>query len=380
VRVAFVFPHATTGGAEAYLAAVMDRLGPEWIAGVAVLRDGPFVAQLRSSGAAPLVVDTPARPLAILRSARELRRWDALRGADVVHANGLKAGLIAGLACLGRRPPVVWMKHDLAGSGLLSFVVALLSREVVAVSAAAGAGVPRPLRKRVRVVYDGLPDHRPEAATGRADACRLLDCDPDAEIVVHVGRLCPGKGQAETIAIAVDVLAERPAARFLLLGEEDPSYPGYRAELLSRIRSLELDRRVVLAGHRDDAVALIAGADLLVAPSVRDPAYGWSEGFGLAAAEAMWVGTPVVAYANGSLPEVLDGAGIVVPEGDRPALASAVAALLANDSRRAELAGAGTRLARSRYRIEDAVEALRSRYRALAAGTARSGSRPARRA
>lgn len=380
MRVAFVFPHATTGGAEAYLARVMDRLGPDWIAGVAVLRDGPFVAELRGRGADPLVIDTPARPLAMLRSALELRRWEAVRGAEVVHANGLKAGLIAGLACVGRRPPVVWMKHDLAGSGPLSFIVALLSREVVAVSSAASAGVPRPLRRRVGVIYDGLPDHRPDAAAGRAEACRLLACDPDAEVIVHVGRLCPGKGQAETIAVAGDVLAERPRARFLLLGEEDPSYPGYRSELLARLRSLGLEGRVVLAGHRDDAVALIAGADLLVAPSVRDPAYGWSEGFGLAAAEAMWVGTPVVAYANGSLPEVLDGAGIVVPEGDRSALARAVAALLADASGRAELASAGTRLAHSRYRIDDAVEALRSRYRALAAGARPARSRSARRA
>lgn len=365
VRVAFVISHATRGGAEMYAASILERLGPDWTAGVAFLRDGPFVEDLRSRGVEVALIDAPPRLGGIVVAAYRLRHWAGLESADVIHANGLKAALVAGLARLGRRAPVVWMKHDLAGGRVLSSIVALLCREVIAVSAAAAAVFPRPLRGRVRVIYDGIPDHQPDRRAGRAEACRLLGCDDDAEIVVHVGRLCPGKGQAETIEIARGVVERRPAARFLLIGEEDPSFPGYRAGLEGRTRDLELADRVILAGQRGDAVALVAGSDLLLAPSMRDPARGWSEGFGLAAIEAMWVGTPVVAYANGSLPEVLGDAAVVVDEGDRPALTDAVATLLASSSRRAELSEAGVLRARSRYRIEDAIDAVRLRYRAL---------------
>jgi glycosyltransferase involved in cell wall biosynthesis len=295
-----------------------------------------------------------------------------------VHANGLKAALVAGLAQLGRRAPVIWMKHDLAGGRLSRWGGALLSRAVIPVSETAAAGVPRALT-RVHVVYDGIPDHDPDAGAGRAEAARLLACEPDAQIVAHVGRLCPGKGQLETIEIAPAVLERLPTARFLLIGEEDPSYPGYRKQLERRIADLGLDRREVLAGQRRDAVELVAGSDLLVAPSMHDPARGWSEGFGLAVVEAMWVGTPVVAYANGSLAEVLGDAAVVVPEGDRAALASSVIALLSDQARRTALAEAGSRRARDRYRIEDAIEALKECYRMVApAPSGAHASGPAR--
>jgi glycosyltransferase involved in cell wall biosynthesis len=57
------------------------------------------------------------------------------------------------------------------------------------------------------------------------------------------------------------------------------------------------------------------------------------EGFGLPAVEAMACGTPVVAFANTSLTEVVTGGGWLVPDGDVEAMVKAVRALL--DSREA---------------------------------------------
>ena len=101
-------------------------------------------------------------------------------------------------------------------------------------------------------------------------------------------------------------------------------------------------------GHRPsgigsvaDAVRLVSGCDLLVAPSRREPPYGWQEGFGLAVAEAMRVGTPVVAYRYGSLPEVLGDCGELVDEGDTAGLAAAIAAVLDDPPRRERMAAAG---------------------------------------
>jgi glycosyltransferase involved in cell wall biosynthesis len=57
------------------------------------------------------------------------------------------------------------------------------------------------------------------------------------------------------------------------------------------------------------------------------------EGFGLPCLEAMACGCPVTAYSNSSLPEVVDGAGELVPDGDAEALGRAAAALAANPDR-----------------------------------------------
>ena len=57
------------------------------------------------------------------------------------------------------------------------------------------------------------------------------------------------------------------------------------------------------------------------------------EGFGLPCLEAMACGCPVAAYSNSSLPEVIDGAGELVADGDAPALGRAAAALIAEPER-----------------------------------------------
>ena len=55
-----------------------------------------------------------------------------------------------------------------------------------------------------------------------------------------------------------------------------------------------------------EVAKLVAGADLLLMPSLY-------EGFGLPVLEAMKVGTPVVSSDRGSLPELVEGAGVVLP-------------------------------------------------------------------
>jgi glycosyltransferase involved in cell wall biosynthesis len=77
-------------------------------------------------------------------------------------------------------------------------------------------------------------------------------------------------------------------------------------------------------------------AQILVSPSLY-------EGFGLPAAEASACGTPVIATTAGALPEVIAAGetGLLVTPGDAPALADAIAALLADPDRRRAMGAAG---------------------------------------
>jgi alpha-1,3-rhamnosyl/mannosyltransferase len=102
---------------------------------------------------------------------------------------------------------------------------------------------------------------------------------------------------------------------------------GLEGELLELVSRLGLERRVDFAGHvtKDELASLYRGAALLVFPSRY-------EGFGLPVLEAMASGTPVVAVASSSIPEVAGDAAILVPP-DAGELASGIERALAERER-----------------------------------------------
>jgi glycosyltransferase involved in cell wall biosynthesis len=375
VPVTFVGSHARLGGSEQALERLLATLGPEWVDRVILLEDGPAVRRLAALGARVEVLPSGTRA-GLVTAAWRLRRRLAGRDARLVHANGVKAALVAALGLAGTGVPVLWVKHDLSWDGPLARWVAAGCAEVVGVSVAVLAtlrrGRPRGLRRpRLTVVPNGVPEPEPRDAGARTSLLRELGVDGSAELVALVGRLHPAKGQLELVEAAPELLRRRPGALILLVGGEDASQPAYAARLRERIAALGLRDRVLECGHRDDAAALIGAVDVLAVPSGPDERGMGREGFGLAGVEALAAGTPVAGYADGALPEVLGDAAVLVAPGDRAALAEAVAALLADPQRRAALAEAGRRRFAERYRLEATAAAMAGRYRSAVSAPAR---------
>jgi UDP-glucose:tetrahydrobiopterin glucosyltransferase len=130
---------------------------------------------------------------------------------------------------------------------------------------------------------------------------------------VFAGRLSPEKGAAEAIDIA-------RAAGVPIDIYGDAYDPGYAREQIGPRR--DLPGVTVHAGiARASLWTAMARAAVVLYP------VAWDEPFGMAAAEAQACGTPVVAFARCALGEVIaDGrTGFLVPPGDLPAAADAVA-------------------------------------------------------
>ena len=108
VPVTFVISHALSGGSERYLELLLERLERGWVHGVLSLQDGPFVERLRERGFEVDVVETGAR-LSMLASAVRVRRLLRADAPAVVHANGVKAALVAALATPATGIPVIWV-------------------------------------------------------------------------------------------------------------------------------------------------------------------------------------------------------------------------------------------------------------------------------
>jgi glycosyltransferase involved in cell wall biosynthesis len=192
--------------------------------------------------------------------------------------------------------------------------------------AVGGLGVPA---GRIDVVEPGT-DPAP-LARGAAGAAPGLLC---------VGAVTPRKGHLVLIE-ALARVADRPW-HLACVGNLDRS-PAAVADLRHRIAALGLGGRVTLTGEEGEAAigAYYERADVFVLPS-------FHEGYGMALAEALAHGLPIVSTRAGAIPDTVPpDAGRLVPPGDVAALAAALAAVLDDPSLRARLA-AGARAARER--------------------------------
>jgi len=364
VGVSFVSSHALGGGSERYLELLLDRLGEEWVSGVVLLAEGPFADRLRSLGYPVEVVRTPRRA-GILTAALRLRRTLSRQAPAVVHANGIKAALAVGIAMIGTGVPVLWLKHDFSWDGPLARLVAWRCRTVVAVSTAITTTFGPWLGRRVRVVPNGIPEYARDREGGR-EAIAELTGTSEGPTVLLVGRLHPAKGQVELVEAAPLVLQRRPDASFVLLGDEDPTQRAYSARVRRRTAELGIDRQIVFAGHRGDALRVMSGSDVIVLPSVPDERGAGKEACPFALLEAMAVQTPVVAYAAGGIPEVLGDCGRLVEEGDRAALAEAIVDLVEDEDERRRAVACASERVRTRHSLEATAEAMRQVYRETA--------------
>lgn len=151
-------------------------------------------------------------------------------------------------------------------------------------------------------------------------------------VVFNVGGLDVRKNLPVLLEAFARALPRLPEGTTLVIaGQPHTDNPRLYPPLEPIVRRLRLEQRVVLTGpiSEEDKLAFYQLADLYVYPSLY-------EGFGLSPLEAMACGTPVVAAARTSLPEVVGEGGLLVePEPD--VLAEAIERVLLDAELRAAL-------------------------------------------
>ena len=176
-------------------------------------------------------------------------------------------------------------------------------------------------------------------------------------VVVAVGRLVEKKGFHHLLdAIALLAGAGRPVRLELVGGGiEEP-------DLKARAEALGIAEQVTFHGPLTQLEARdrIRGAAVLAAPCIVG-ADGNRDGLPTVILEGLALGTPVVATPVTGIPEaVVDGhTGLLVPEGDAPALAGALGRLLDDPDLRCRLADAGRRHVEANFDSRVNVRQLR---------------------
>jgi glycosyltransferase involved in cell wall biosynthesis len=323
-----------TGPAEpmASAAAFLRGRGHEVEVAVDTRRPGDLRERLRGLGFTvrdDMALSTRGFPPPLLGDARRLARIGP--GYDVVHAHFSNDHAVALLGLWRRRerPRVVRTVHSarsLRDRALQGFAHRR-SDGVIAVCEAHA----RLLRERFHV-----PAGRVLATRGAVDAARFAPDGPDLRVELGlapgqpvagiVSRVKADRRHAELVDAFRAVVDRLPDARLLVVGRGEAL-----DELRVRVAQRGLGREVLFAGYR-------TGPELAAAYRTLDVKVLLAEGNDgtcRALLEAMACGRPGVAYRFGAPAEaIVDGVnGLLVEDGEVPALAAALIELLAAPAR-----------------------------------------------
>ena len=339
------------GGAERSLLLLLKHLDRARWQPHLVCTGGPLAEQAAALGVPVSVVPMPR----LRRSPHFLRDWLAgaraiahlarQTGAVLIHANTVRTALYGALAARLAHVPFVWHMRDfwlsesrprfLWADALGKRMLCAVAAKVVANSGATADHLP--CKGEIVVVHNGIEVERYDPAMDGTPFRHQYGIPFGAPLVGTVGRLRPWKGQDRFLRVLAQVRKTVPEVWGVVVGGMpfgvEDSYPQRLRRLAAE---LGLVNQVVFTGHLSDVRPALAAMDIFV--HAGDP-----EPFGLVNLEAMAMGKPVVAFAHGALPEIIEDGqtGLLAPPEDESALAGAVITLLHNPARRATLGQAG---------------------------------------
>jgi glycosyltransferase involved in cell wall biosynthesis len=228
---------------------------------------------------------------------------------DVIFCNGTTANFAG--AALGNMVgvPVIWhVFYTQLAPALMALHERLAKsravRAILCVSRPTATLFDESAPEKVRVVHDSI-DSREFTDGPRALRAELGLAD-DVVIIGSQGRILRRKGYVELIRaakLALDelTLAERARCRFVVLGDTpQDTRVDHLAECRALVTELGVERDVHMVGFRPDVKPYVRDFDVVVVPSI------YEDPLPRALFEAMALGKPIVAFAIGGIPEMVE--------------------------------------------------------------------------
>jgi glycosyltransferase involved in cell wall biosynthesis len=382
-------------GAERVLFTLLSKIGPDFETSLIAPDTAPMRTFCANHGIRHLPIDelrarftmNPFRLVRYIfsgvRGISQVRRLVLLVAPDVLHANSTRAGMIACLATLGSKTPVVWHVHDQFREHPITSLVRVVlgssrRNSVIAVSQATAAAVrgnPRsPMVERVpvSVIYNGIDGDLYGSQELEAETFLEKEALKNSAFrVAVIGQITPRKGQLGAIeTFARLVHSHAPAAQLLVVGS--PVFNNdhlYLQRLQDRVKQLGIESNVRFMGHRTDIPIILRSCHAVVSNSSSEP-------FSLVLLEACASATPVLASAVDGVPElVLDGiTGKLFPYGDSDAMLNALMKLNSDREYGKRLGIAARQRALLHFTQERFLRQVRQFYIGLAGALPASGS------
>lgn len=354
MRILQVIDSLNIGGAEVLIKEISSRLRSRgYDCAIAVLLRSGSAIEISAEAEGVPVHDTGINKTYSIRHVLPLARL--IKGYDIVHVHLFPAQLWAALAArLGEAVPLVTTEHGATNARRESWwlrpVDAWMYRQYRAIVCNSQATAEELVKwcphvvPKIRVIPNGIPLEDFTAASPAE-----LDMVPcGVSKVIFVARFEVPKDHATLLR----AFAKVPNAHLLLVGDGP-----LRPRLQELACKLGIHARVSFLGWRNDVPKILKAGDVYVHSTT-------SDGFGIAACEAMAAGLPVIATDVPGLSDVLGDAGVLVPIGDDEQLARELRSILASPDRRLEMGRLGQERAKL-FSIEQTTELHAELYRSV---------------
>lgn len=246
----------------------------------------------------------------------------------------------------------IWHIHEIIESPrfmrlLTSILACFLGQQTICVSNAVKNNIIKIYGQRlqsklsmVRVIHNGIDVNG--FATKAHNGVRYSPWEGTKFFVAGVvGRISPFKGQYSFLDTAATISVKCPQARFTFVGSPLPGNDFILDELKARACELRISSKLHIDGFRKDIWNVINSLDVLVLSSVEpDP-------FPTIILEAMALSKPVVAFAVGGVPEMIEDevTGFLIAPGRKDLMAEKILMLFDDDELRLKMGRAAKKRA-----------------------------------
>jgi len=195
-------------------------------------------------------------------------------------------------------------------------------------NAAQAVIVTSPMTGKILTEQFAIPAEKITVAVPGTDRQPFARCAGEPPILLTVATLTRRKAHDVLIDALAHIKHLPWTARFVGGTHFDPEWVAF---LQRKVVAYELEQQIIFVGKVTDTQSEYSAADIFVLPSL-------FEGYGMAFAEALSFGLPIIAARAGAVPDVVpDTAGILVQPDNSDALANALQELLTKPTVRQQL-------------------------------------------
>jgi glycosyltransferase involved in cell wall biosynthesis len=288
---------------------------------------------------------TPFYPISFenrfnLSSIRNLRNLIKAKNFDIIHSQGARADFFCRISVSMKNKPYLISTVQMPVDG---FNIAVIRKRIyqlidrfsektvdcfIVVSDALANTLKiehNIVEEKIRKIYNGIETNIYSSGKNDDGITKKIrnsfNISDNDFLIGSIGRLCWQKGFEYLIHSLPDVLSKYPNVKILLVGDGP-----LKNTIKDLTKTLNVEKKVIFAGFRDDVKNILSALDMLAVPSL-------VEGFPMIVLEAMAMQKPIVASKiEGIIEQLEDGKeGILIPARDHNSIANSICRIIENN-------------------------------------------------